>query len=73
MTSYNYKYLASRRKPIVVADESELPPGNWVTIAQAAKLKGYTPMGVRWKFLRGTIESYKIGDGPMLVDVNVLK
>ena len=73
MISYNYKWLASRRKPIVVADKSELPTGNWKTIAEAAKLKGYTPMGIRWKFLRGTIESYKIGNGPMLVDVNVLR
>ena len=70
MSSYNYKYLSSRRKPTVLQNEKQLPEGEWVLISEAAKVIGCSTMTIRWKFLREEIESYCIKDGPMLVNLD---
>jgi hypothetical protein len=71
MTTYNYKYLAARRKPIVVHTHDELPDGNWMSVAEAAKAKRYSAMTIRMRFLRGKCEGYRVGiDGKLLVNVD---
>jgi len=69
--TYNYKYLAARRKPKEVSSYSELPDGNWMDVNEAAKAKRYSAMTIRMRFLRGKCDGYKIGPkGKLLVNVD---
>lgn len=71
MTSRNYRYLAQRRKPKIVAHYSDLPPGNWVSVSEAAKIKRYSTMTIRKRFLKGKCEGCQVGiNGKLLVNLD---
>ena len=60
-------YRNLKKKPKVVKDESQLPPGTWVTVYEAGERKNYHPTSIRMKFFRGEVEGRRVGDGPLLV------
>ena len=71
MTSYNYRALRQKRKPKVVDHRSELPPGNWVSVTEAAKAKNYSPMTIRFRFLKGKCDGFVVCiNGKLLVNLD---
>ncbi len=66
----NYRVLRTRRKPVIVGSHSELPPGDWVPVNHAAKVKNYSPMTIRMRFLKRKCQGYKVTEkGVLLVNL----
>lgn len=54
---------------------SKLPPGRWMLISEAAKIKGYSPMTIRTRFLLGKIDAIIMDnrERPLLVNLDQIK
>ncbi len=73
MASSSYRYWRTRRKAEILSSKQALPSGNWVLVSKAAKLKGYSKMTIMMRFYKSQCDGYKIGDGPLLVNLDQIK
>ena len=67
----NYTVLRKIRKPIIVNDHKDLPPGDWRPVAEAARLRDRSRETIYTRFYRGRIEGYQVGsNGSLLVNID---
>jgi len=71
MTSYNYKFLKGRRKAEIVNDHMDLPPGNWRSVAEAARIKNRSRQTIYLRFFKGRCRGFRVGiSGELLVNID---
>ena len=73
MVSYSYRYWSKRRKPVIVENLADLPVGNWVLVKAAAEAKGYNKTTIMMRFYKNQCDGCKVGDGPLLVNLDQIK
>ncbi len=73
MVSSSYRYWRTRRKAEILGSKLDLPSGNWVLVSDAALIKGYSKMTIMMRFYKRHCDGYKIGDGPLLVNLDQIK
>ena len=73
MVSDSYRYWRMKRKPEIVNNLTDLPSGTWATVAQAMLAKDYSRTTIMIRFYKGQCDGYKVGDGPLLVNLDQIK
>jgi hypothetical protein len=73
VASHSYRYWSRRRKPKIVDSLADLPSGNWATVAQAILAKDYSRTTIMIRFYKSQCDGYKVGDGPLLVNLDQIK
>ena len=73
MGSYSYRWWRQRRKPVIVESLADLPEGNWMLVKAAAEAKGYAITTIMMRFYKSQCDGCKVGDGPLLVNLDQIK